>query len=1283
MPPTSPVVLPLRKVALAALRGILLGTASYALALLVEDRRRRINLARRLVENKKKIRESPLYRPGGSDALIAAAIDAAAVIESAPDSGASVPWSYPRAPSRRGSVQLRQTAGADGATGARRHHPSRGGCLEPQDGEDVPRKRRKTDDGAPDKLSVASGPGASPSPDAASVPTTPTGATSLFHSMSAPGWQPPPGRRGISPSTQRRHMWTAAAARPPEPVSIPDLSSPVARGVFGPVTAPQPTRYEDDLAHSLNEADQPQIPAHNRALGSIAFPRNEEIIQMVDAACEENKSHSLRRAVRLVHDAIQYQVASDNLDDAWMEASARLCRTLQDMGQLDDAAELLRLMIERGPMDEATYLAHRPIELINALSSRLQAVRPPPSGTEDDAESRSERLAQLEANRRLFRLLVPLFLPIFLSRPSPNAHVHDTGKRLLELAISVHHNPDMLLDTRHAAAHDQIKWIEKLFWRCVSAREEPDCELTAWLISSLQDRSEHKTAIKFFLACFTKMSPEGTTLYSATNAAVKAVQRTGGFKAAQVLKAMVSLFSGQWKLPPEWVISVVDTHWRRHLDWKATEDLYHDLLAMGLRDALMREEDLCRIMITVSLEAGKKGAADSYFGHLLGIMPQLAGDPKVFGAYALYYAKGNDWEGTQHAFESMISNGEKDEEARGRAFVPVMQLYLEQHTLAETETFLRFYAGKLRVRIHRYLVPLLANVYGQSRDTSAFVRWLDFCSRVPTIVANEKPGFGNAILVNCRRKWRFPFRDLRTVYRKLQVLDPTFVDHFSEQLMAKAALDDSRHDGVAARGRLLSLRIHEPDRLLAPALGRVAPDTAASLSMKIALAAGRPGAALRTYRSVLEKRSFVPTRQLLQLALWADQMQNKRRISSTTVGLLRDTEERIRGRPATPGQLRRQRLMPSWIMSLRARLELDVIKPKIGGIAVEHAVERILQQYAERGLSHDDELLNKAADTCLHAGNYPATVKYAIKAARVAEKAYTTIRQLGFPAASTLAGTSSIDEHPSAVADQSSGKVGTGTDTDAADEPWLAAAAALVAANGAGPCYSLRNFLILVSAYIGLGSAQLVRLATSRAAQSNYAGSPLCRGVLRTGLRRARATAATRGRGPDQQPCWPARVWGGAPEMQGTAGTTAAEISAEGWRDTRTAIRQAMEVLGRARAHAREEGIRQSDAAIDFMRRLAREAGRPEVDFGAIPWLGGEWVEQHEGGGEATEWLEERASLLLSEDLGGDGIGDEAGMEAIEFRCGQESGAQVSTGLDQELSMDGVVEHRNTLAPRS
>lgn len=108
-----------------------------------------------------------------------------------------------------------------------------------------------------------------------------------------------------------------------------------------------------------------------------------------------------------------------------------------------------------------------------------------------------------------------------------------------------------------------------------------------------------------------------------------------------------------------------------------------------------------------------------------------------------------------------------------------------------------------------YTVTLMAKQYAAIRDVSSLIEWLDYCSRAKFPV---DAAFTNSILVRCRRQWKLPFRELRTLFRKIRALNPGFVDKHTAQVMADAACSDSKYGGKAAKGRLLSLRV-DPNQL--------------------------------------------------------------------------------------------------------------------------------------------------------------------------------------------------------------------------------------------------------------------------------------------------------------------------------------------------------------------------------------------------------------------------------------------------------------------------------------
>ncbi|KAL2200469.1 hypothetical protein P885DRAFT_28583 [Corynascus similis CBS 632.67] len=995
MPSSLPVP---SKAALTALRGLVVGT-SCTLALIAEDRRRKINNAVRAIENGERIKSAKRYRAGGTALAIAMEEEAL--------------WD-PRLGSIPGAgLELHQH---DNARRTSIPNNENRGYVAPWD--------------EADGIGVLS----------ADAP----GTGEVMVMEEAPT---------VSSQSIDGNLSTASLTQPHDSVEATKhtLVPPLRKLTLSPLPAPSWTW------------------ANSETVKAYTFPTADDIVVKIHEACDTRDVRKLSDVWRTVLEAMTHNLVPDNLNQRWITASAQLCRTFQEEGRIDDAAKLLYQIICRGSLRESDYLSHEPFSLIESVLARAEAnkQRGDPSTAEIDTA-------------------VNLFVPKFTERPAgASPQVYNLGRKLLETCFSA----------------ERLQRVYGIYRRCILAAEGDWSELCSWFLTKLYEKQDYTSVVKIFLSTFAQSSPTEASLHAVGDIVVESVECAGDHRPEEVLRTMHNICTslGNTKLSPKWVMRLFVSHWTKHRDFEQIERMFEELRVSGLKNIVFRHSNIYRIMVELALEAGEESKADSYFTLAVARNRALASDVRLLGVFARFHAADGDWEAVRSDFEAMNQKGTPTTQAYGQVFVPVLKAYAETHTVRETEAFLKSYTEEFKVPLCSYMVTLMAKHYAAIRDISSLIGWLDYCSQAGFPVG---AAFTNAILVRCRREWKFPFRELRTLFRKLQALNPDWVDKHTEQIMADSALSDSRHGGKAARGRLLSLRL---DPIKPCNRGRHVQEEGVVSAMREALRSGSPRRALSIYhRAVHTKMPF--SQRALQLAVQAHLASSPNDLHGAYT-LLRKAQ--TKGEDINP-----------IINSLLARQLSTITTSSLTNPSeTEALIQETLNHYHRVGIQLTETSLHRAATLCLAAGHFRGAVRYA---------------------------------H----------------------------AAADARGPGCGPCFNLANFKILLAAYAELVDADGLRDTVTRALASPYREEAACRQALR--LARARIGRSS-----------PANS------------AQAAGISQAEWLRARDAVEEGISKVVEARKKLREEGRRLEVEAIRIMRRAAADAGRAEVDFDEVPWLGG------------------------------------------------------------------------------
>ena len=805
---------------------------------------------------------------------------------------------------------------------------------------------------------------------------------------------------------------------------------------------------------------------------SYLFPTNDEIVVKVHEACNTKDPVQLGAVLRTLLDAMGQRLAPENLNRPWIDATARLCRTCQEEGRLDDAARLLDRIIRRGALRESDYVDHEPFRLIQSLLARAEL----------NQQAQDTYMADIDT-------AINLYVPKFVERPrGADQQVYALGRTLLELCFSAR----------------RLRRAFAVYWRCIPSADDSENHLAPWFLHNLYKEGDYAALVKTFIKTVAQVSPTKASLDDVGDIVVDSVERAHGHRSEEVLDTLqrVRTSFGDAKLNPKWAMKLLSSHWRKHRNFEEVEVMFEKLQTPRLKDSVFRSHNIYRIMVELALEAGQEAKADSYFALAISQNRALASDVKLRGVIARFHATDGDWEAVRADFEAIHQNAKESGQVYGQIFVPVLKAYAETHTVRETEAFLRFYIDELKVPLTSFMVTLMAKQYAAIRDVNSLMAWLDYCSQAEFAV---DAAFTNAILVRCRRQWNFPFRDLRTLFRKLQVLNPDSVDKHTEQIMADAALSDSKYGGKAARGRLLSLHIEPPTP---PSRSKYVQVEDIIYAMKKALRSGAPRRATQIYhRAVHSNMPFSP--HALQLAVQAHLTWAPTDFDGAYT-LLRRAQ--TKGEDITPT-----------INHLLAKQLTSITSSATNPEQTNTLIQETLTHYHEADIHINETSLHRAASLCLAAGHPAGAIHYALSAA---------------------------------------------------------------SERGSPPCFNLQNFKLLLAAYADLLDADALRDTIARGLASFYREDSACR----TALRQARARVAR------SQAAFATSVDSGG---AGEASMGERKMRA------RAAVDEGIGRVVVARRELREEGKLLEAEAVRIMRRAALDAGREEVDFADVPWLGG------------------------------------------------------------------------------
>jgi len=892
---SSPLPVPSRA-ALTAVRGLLVGT-SCTLALVAEDRRRRINQALRVIENGEKIKSARNYHDGARVVRIEAAEDGVALFDT--DSFTNVLQSH----------------GLSILSGVRRtRSKSKTGAFVHEADIEEDSIRPSNSDFTPAAAGIRDA-------DTATL-----------------------GARRRSTTAE---SLMAETTPPPDHVSL--LGSQ--RGGVQIKPAEPPKRTAEKPSWSISGADPrvtpkvrplgPLWPAlDHRILKSVAPCSLDEVATMVQEISCDDQPDSLKisRAVQALLDL----PAAARRDPLWLELSASLCRTCQKFGRVRDAERILQAVLACGPIAQQDYFSHEPLTLVNFLIS--------PEALE--AHSESDYLLNLESATRIFTVKLK-------DKPaSTKPEFRETG--------------EALLNARFRAGRTNA--VEDVLTQCLAFLDKNQSgHFAHWVVQRLRDKGEYRTAINIFLRTSGDLLFDEDVLRSLGTDLIYCVETAHSYKASLVLEELVRIGFGTCMLPVQWIIRLLNAEWTAHRNFNNIERLFQRLVSIAdLATITTHPDGVYRIMTELALEAGKKEKALGYVEAAVAIRPMLRTHPRWIGLLARYEAKRGNWATVRSLFESMKSVDAETSKSHAEVFVPILKAYTKNHSVQEVQDFVKLYTEELNVPLCSYTVTLMAKHYTEIRDISSAMKWLEYC---------KNGGFeldaaiSNAVLTMCRGA-NMPFRDIRTIFRKLRAMNPDFVDKNTERIMADIAMRNfPEHDKGArtlAHGRVLSLKISPyslADR------GKCAPEQDIVLAMKAAMLGGQYARVARLYRRALHM-GMPCSPYALRLAVRAEMTveTNQRGHGERVYKLLRLA--RKHGQDISS--------ITNYIITLK--LKQLIAKPRQHGCGspIYDEVRSLLDKFESNGIVLDDATFNWAAHACLKSRHFPGAIHFAERAAATA-----------------------------------------------------------------------------------------------------------------------------------------------------------------------------------------------------------------------------------------------------------------------------------------------------------
>lgn len=495
----------------------------------------------------------------------------------------------------------------------------------------------------------------------------------------------------------------------------------------------------------------------------------DEKTRLINRTAHFGDQANLEQAVEVLRNTLLKADLTVEDRSSLAQAAIKLSSKCQQAGLMDQAMRALHSAVELGPLTEGDYYAADPQPIIDyavAVAERkIQAVR-----TKGMKASKQERLLLRKRMDRTIMLLMPKLTEGTMSASRLSKWL-PAAEKCMHLAFDLEIMMDRAAD---------------VFWRIEHLGGDPDRRILLRFMERLHEYGRFSQIVNIFNLMRHKLGKlNGSTWYTIGDLVVDAVDNAPGQDPAKVLKHMVeycplghSLTS--MPLRTTWTTKLLYCHWNRVGKFEETSALFRQFEELGGFDKVVHQDGVYRTMIQIAVEAEQWLELNRLLEKLLAVKPSASKEARILGLLALSKARQGDWNSVWEDFNTMEIKDRIED-----VFSPILHEYIKTHTTQEIEDFLKAYIQEFNMPISPYIVNMVANRYGAIRDAQSFLEWLSWCSNQGFEI---DAAFGNAILLNCRRRWDFGFEDLHHIYRTLQALSPNFVDGVAENIMVSTGL---------------------------------------------------------------------------------------------------------------------------------------------------------------------------------------------------------------------------------------------------------------------------------------------------------------------------------------------------------------------------------------------------------------------------------------------------------------------------------------------------------------
>jgi hypothetical protein len=315
-----------------------------------------------------------------------------------------------------------------------------------------------------------------------------------------------------------------------------------------------------------------------------------------------------------------------------------------------------------------------------------------------------------------------------------------------------------------------------IHFRIQSGRASGPSSTIAPLIIATHGKGHHKRVFRLFLNFYTQTTPDQLEFYKVGGLTIESIlstQRTDNAEQALIAASRMAEENGLFT-STTWFLKVLGYDWRTHRDLERTRSLFERL--EPFIHLAQHPQAFYGAMIQFCIEADEEPLAQDFYNTMKKAYPPGSWNPRISGHFAFAKAKLDDWLGVKDDFRKMkrAAHEPQDDQIMSSSFAPILKLYVQTHTISDSEEFLCYFIDELGINLTTNLSNIMVEAYAKTKEIESLARWIDHAS------ASGCPFNSvtyNNILKKCSQTWEIPFWDIFRLHVTMRRLDPE-LPHF-------------------------------------------------------------------------------------------------------------------------------------------------------------------------------------------------------------------------------------------------------------------------------------------------------------------------------------------------------------------------------------------------------------------------------------------------------------------------------------------------------------------------